>query len=100
MYLFIILVGSLTTLTFGWEAPQYDEFNRVWQDNFVGSRGHLPNLANWNIINGDMGVNNELQIYTTDTRNIQLSGDETLQIIPWRDQGAPRGWTSGRLEST
>ncbi|KFA48714.1 hypothetical protein S40293_09771 [Stachybotrys chartarum IBT 40293] len=99
MHPLIALAVFLPTVVLGWEAPRYREFSRVWQDDFVGARGHLPNLANWNIINGDIGVNNELQVYTSDARNIQLSGGETLQLVPWKDASALRGWTSGRLES-
>ncbi|KAH7304384.1 concanavalin A-like lectin/glucanase domain-containing protein [Stachybotrys elegans] len=99
MHPFFILAAFVPCFTLGWESPQYRELTRIWQDNFVGTKGHLPNLANWNIIDGDIGVNNELQIYTTDTRNIQLSGGDTLQLVPWKDEGAPRGWTSGRVES-
>src|SRR5690606_10274699 len=44
----------------------------------------------------DISVNNELQQYTTSNRNLQNSGGETLQIVPWRDGD---GWTSARVES-
>jgi hypothetical protein len=92
-------IAALSSVSQAWEAPQYSGFNRVWQDTFAGAGGSLPDQGNWNIINGDLGVNNELQIYTTSTRNVQRSGGETVQLVPFRDGSALRGWTSGRLES-
>jgi hypothetical protein len=82
-----------------WDAPQYPGFDRVWQSHFVGNEGSLPDHSHWVIREGDLGVNNEFQTYTKDTRNVQLSGGDTLQIVPWRDDNGPRAWTSGRIES-
>ncbi|CEJ91542.1 hypothetical protein VHEMI07244 [[Torrubiella] hemipterigena] len=82
-----------------WDPPGYGGFNLVWTDTFGGSGGSSPNQGNWNLITGSLGVNNELEYYTSSTRNVQLSGGNTLQIVPWRDGSAPNGWTSGRLES-
>jgi beta-glucanase (GH16 family) len=82
-----------------WDAPQYAGFNRVWQDSFGGPAGQLPNEGNWNILQGDLGVNNELQVYQRSSRNAQVSGGNTLQLVPWRDGSQPKGWTSGRIES-
>lgn len=71
----------------------------VWQETFAGGGGTSPNQNNWNIITGNLGVNNEMETYSSSTKNVQLSGGNTLQIVPWRDGSAPQGWTSGRLES-
>jgi hypothetical protein len=99
MHVYHIVVALCTTAVLGWEAPQCRDFNRVWHDDFRGDEGVLPNASNWNIIDVDIGVNNELQIYKRDPRNVQLSGRDTLQLVPWKDRSAPRGWTSGRVES-
>ncbi|PHH77598.1 hypothetical protein CDD80_425 [Ophiocordyceps camponoti-rufipedis] len=80
-----------------WGAPNYGGFGRVWQETFSGPAGSSPNRGNWNIIEGNLGYNEELQRYTASNSNLQLTGGDTLQIIPRRDGG---GWTSGRLEST
>ncbi|KAK8087680.1 endo-1-3(4)-beta-glucanase [Apiospora hydei] len=79
-----------------WAPPGYSGFNTVWYDDFDGASGSPPNGGDWNIITGNLGVNNELE---TCSRNLQLSGGDTLQIVPWRDSGAANGWTSGRIES-
>jgi len=90
---------SLAALTSAWDAPGYSGYSLIWQDNFAGSGGTLPNQGNWNIINGNLGVNGELETYTSTTRNVQLSGGGTLQLVPWRDSSVSGGWTSGRVES-
>ncbi|PHH92019.1 hypothetical protein CDD83_9304 [Cordyceps sp. RAO-2017] len=82
-----------------WDAPNYGGFGRLWQETFAGAPGTSPNRGNWNIIDGNLNVNNEWQTYTSKSRNVQLSGGQTLQIVPWRDGSALRGWTSGRMES-
>ncbi|KAF4467148.1 endo-13-beta-glucanase [Fusarium albosuccineum] len=82
-----------------WDAPGYGGYNLVWQDNFAGSAGTLPDGNNWNIITGYLNVNAELEVYTSSTSNVQRSGGSTLQLVPWRDSSALKGWTSGRIES-
>ncbi|KAG6003925.1 hypothetical protein E4U21_001604 [Claviceps maximensis] len=79
-------------------APNYPGFTLCWQDNFAGPRGSSPG-GYWNRINGFLNVNGELETYTSSPRNVQLSGGNTVQIVPWRDGNTQKGWTSGRLES-
>ena len=99
MYLRTPLVALLAPLATAFDAPQYQGYNQVWQENFSGTSGSPPNGNNWNIVSGDIGTNNELQTYTSSARNVQCSGGSTLQLVPWRDGSAAKGWTSGRVES-
>ncbi|CAI4215468.1 unnamed protein product [Parascedosporium putredinis] len=64
-------------------------------DDFNGAAGELPNDNNWELVT-NVKVNNELQDYTTSNRNLQRSGGNTLQIVPWYEGNR---WTSGRVES-
>ncbi|ERT00568.1 endo-1,3(4)-beta-glucanase [Sporothrix schenckii 1099-18] len=91
------LLVCLPLLAQAWNAPSYSGFNLVWQETFSGNSGTLPSTSTWNIITGNLGVNNELETYTDSTANLQLSGGNTLQIVPWESGGQ---WTSGRIEST
>ncbi|KXX74013.1 Beta-glucanase [Madurella mycetomatis] len=93
---FAPLLLILAPLVAAWDAPSYGGYRLVWSDNFAGSSGSLPNENNWHIIDGNLGVNNELQTYRRNTRQVQTSGGNTLQLIPWRDGSE---WTSGRIES-
>ncbi|KAK1246006.1 hypothetical protein MKX07_005075 [Trichoderma sp. CBMAI-0711] len=86
-------------LSNAWAPPSYGGFNLVWNDDFAGNGGTSPNTGNWNIITGNLNVNNELETYSSSTKNVQLSGGNTLQLVPWKDSSTFGGWTSGRLES-
>lgn len=95
----LLSVAAFASSVKAWGAPAYSGFNLRWQDAFPGNSGTLPNTGNWNIITGYLNVNNEWEVYTSSTRNVQISGGQTLQLVPWRDGSAMYGWTSGRLES-
>ncbi|KAK0636743.1 secreted glucosidase [Bombardia bombarda] len=95
----ILLLPALPTLISAWSPPSVAGYNLVWQDSFGGASGTLPNQNNWNILNTNLNVNNELETYRSSTRNVQTSGGGTLQLVPWRDSSVSGGWTSGRLES-
>lgn len=82
MHIYAALLAAVLPATLAWDAPQYAGFGRRWQSSFIGSSSTLPNGNDWNYITGDLGVNAELQIYTSSTRNMQLSGGETLQLVP------------------
>jgi beta-glucanase (GH16 family) len=94
------LITLFASQAFAWNAPSYSGYNLVWQSTFPSAAGTLPDTSQWNIITGNLGVNAELETYTSSTQNLQNSGGGTLQIVPWRDSTVSGGWTSGRLEST
>jgi beta-glucanase (GH16 family) len=96
MVLFIILscetneTQTVATLT-----------NLVWQDEF--NTDGAPNSQNWNIVTGngsdtDAGAgwgNNELQVYTADTKNITIQNG--VLIITADKEGS--GYTSARINT-
>jgi len=90
-----VLLLAFGQLAAAWQAPSYYGFRLVWQDDFNGAAGELPNDNNWELVT-NVKVNNELQDYTTSNRNLQRSGGNTLQIVPWYEGNR---WTSGRVES-
>jgi beta-glucanase (GH16 family) len=94
-YLSLVPILAGTSVS-AWAAPGYDGYQLVWSDSFAGPGGQLPNENNWNILDGNLGVNNELQTYKRNPRNVQLTGGPTMQLVPWREGN---GWTSGRVES-
>lgn len=96
IFLFIL---SLLGGGHAWNAPVHPGFGLIWQDDFAGTGGTSPDTNKWNIIDGYLNVNAELEVYTSSTRNVQRSGGSTLQLVPWRDTSVFSGWTSGRIES-
>ncbi|KAI5458877.1 concanavalin A-like lectin/glucanase domain-containing protein [Mariannaea sp. PMI_226] len=91
-----IFFASLPASISAINAPNIDGFNIVWQDNFSGCQGCGVDTNQWNIV-VDLSVNNEVQEYSTSNSNIQLSGAESLQIVPCKSTAGT--WTSGRIES-
>lgn len=59
----IPLASALLGPALGWAPPGYNGFNTVWYDDFGGPAGASPNGNNWNIITGNLGVNNELETW-------------------------------------
>lgn len=70
-----------------------DNLKLVWHDEFDGS---TLNTANWNVIDGDMGVNNELQYYRP--ANVWVS-DGKLVLMPRQESYGGKSFTSGRIDS-
>ncbi|PNY24977.1 Uncharacterized protein TCAP_05060 [Tolypocladium capitatum] len=96
----LVAALALTTSTVeAWNAPGYGGFHLVWQDAFLGNSGDSPYGPNWNFITGNPGVNGELETYSASNHNLQISGGQTVQLVPWRDGSVSGGWTSARMES-
>ncbi|KAF3767214.1 family 16 glycoside hydrolase [Cryphonectria parasitica EP155] len=93
------LVLALVSLVAGWAPPGYSGFTEVWGADFPYAAGVAPDANNWNIITGYLNVNGEWEEYTSSSANVQCSGGQTLQLVPWKDSSTQNGWTSGRIES-
>jgi len=81
------------------QAPEYPGYLPKWSDSFEGPAGQLPDEGRWDIIDRHIDVNSELETYKKSPSNIQCSGGNTLQLVPWHDGTSPNGWSSGRIES-
>jgi beta-glucanase (GH16 family) len=81
------------------KTPSYDGYDLIWEDTFDGEAGSSPDTTKWNLMDWYKNLNGDFQTYTSSTYNLQLSGEGSVRIIPWRDTTAVRGWTSGRMES-
>lgn len=90
---------GLAALASAWASPGYSGFSLQWESQFAYAAGAPPSSDNWNIITGYLGVNAEWEKYTASSANVQCSGGQTLQLVPWRDSSTTYGWTSGRIES-
>ncbi|KAH8680534.1 putative endo-1,3(4)-beta-glucanase [Xylariales sp. PMI_506] len=92
-----VFLALHTKLASASTPPDYSAYGYTlsWYDDFAGDAGTLPDTSLWNIISGYLDVNGEDEVYEDSALNIQRSGGETLQIVPWDTDG----WTSGRIES-
>jgi beta-glucanase (GH16 family) len=79
--------------------PDFDNLVTVWEDDFNGPAGELPNAENWSIDPAPAGQNNsELQAYTSSTENIALDGNGNLVISAIKNDDGT--YTSGRINSS
>lgn len=77
----------------------------VWEDEFEGPAGQLPDANNWNFDlgrgpNGDGWGNMELQTYTNNPENVSLDGQGNLNITASNAGGftSARITTKGKVE--
>lgn len=94
-----LVILSLASVAVAWAPPSYSGYTNIWNEQFAGAAGSAPSSSNWNIITGYLGVNAEWEKYTSSSANVQCSGGQTLQLVPWKDSSTQHGWTSGRIES-
>lgn len=79
-------------------------YQLVWEDNFSGPAGALPDPTKWTY---DIGIgplndgwgNNELEYYTDRPENVSLDGAGNLAITARSESYGGRGFTSGRLNT-
>ena len=81
---------------FAVKPPSIQDMKLVWHDAFEGDAGSPPNSDEWDY-RKDSNTNNERQTYTDSNKNAQLSGGDTLQLVPWKDKNGD--WTSARVET-
>src|SRR3569833_233983 len=93
------MATGLSALVCGTEPPSSPGMKIIWQDKFQGAAGGGVNQALWSVTDGKTNGNNELERYSASRKNLQLSGGDSVQLVPWKDPSADGGWTSGRMES-
>lgn len=93
-----MIYGALAAAPFAQavKAPSIEGMKIIWSDAFDGCAGCDPNLDEWEL-RMHIDHNNELQEYTDSSKNTQLSGGDTLQLVPWKDDNGE--WTSARIET-
>ncbi|KAG6006300.1 hypothetical protein E4U21_007182 [Claviceps maximensis] len=79
-------------------------FSCLFFDDFSGPSGSLPDERRWQI---DLGTRydggpkhwgtGEIQVYTNETKNLEITKDQTLRITPVLSRNG--SWTSARIET-
>lgn len=81
-------------------APSEDAWEVVWQDEFQGAEGQLPDPANWSFdVGGDGWGNQQLEYNTDRPENVSVNGDGFLRIVAQREDYEGNAWTSGRIKT-
>lgn len=90
------LLALLPALAAAVTPPSYDGYTITFSDDFAGAAGSSPDTSKWNVALS-INTNNEAETYTSSNTNLQISGGETIQIIPRKSSSGV--WTSGRIET-
>jgi len=69
----------------------------VWEDQFDGSAGQLPNASNWNFDIGTDWGNRQLEYDTDRAENASVDGNGNLAIVARRESFAGSPFTSARI---
>lgn len=90
-----LIAMTFTQCTKDAELPNRN-YQLVWQDEFEGNAGQLPDASKWTYDLGrgtDGWGNQELQSYTSNPENVSLDGNGNLAIT------ARAGFSSGRIKT-
>ena len=75
------------------------ELEIVWQDEFDGPAGQLPDSANWRFDVGTGWGNAQLEYDTDRAENVSLDGNGHLAIVAREESYLGSAYTSGRINT-
>ena len=79
------------------EAPA--EYGLIWQDEFEGPAGQLPDPLKWQFDLGTDWGNAQLEYTTNRAANVSLDGDGNLAITARIEEYQGQEYTSGRIKT-
>ena len=95
---FVMILISFTSVNAG---AQQSTWNLIWNDEFNGTAGSMPDSTKWAYELGGTGWQNnrELQYYTNRADNASLDGQGHLIITARQEEYKNRYYTSARLNT-
>jgi beta-glucanase (GH16 family) len=95
----IVSLSVLVVISMGSDCDRQDawEWRLVWQDEFDGPEGQLPDPEKWRFDIGTDWGNLQLEYDTDRPENVSLDGNGKLRIIARKEQYEGRDYTSGRI---
>ncbi|MCU0644802.1 MAG: glycoside hydrolase family 16 protein [bacterium] len=103
----LVLISILLFSCSDSTGPGSREWNLVWQDEFNGSVGQLPDSTKWELQIGDGTLyglptgwgNNQLEYVTDRPANVSLDGNGNLAIIARKESYQSSAYTSARINT-
>lgn len=92
--LVVILQGCIDST-----GPQDRKWDLVWQDEFEGTTGQLPDSEKWNFDVGTDWGNAQLEYDTDRAKNVSMDGQGNLAIVARKEQYMGNTYTSGRIQT-
>jgi beta-glucanase (GH16 family) len=96
---FVVLVLMLWTACDDSTGPEDDKWQLVWQDEFDGPAGQLPEASKWDFDIGTGWGNAQLEYDTNRPENVSLDGNGNLAIIARKEAYMGQGYTSARINT-
>ena len=81
------------------EEEMSQDYGLIWQDEFEGPAGELPDPAKWAFDVGTDWGNAQLEFDTNRAVNVSLDGKGNLAITAREEQYEGRDYTSGRIKT-
>ncbi|MGH1363160.1 MAG: glycoside hydrolase family 16 protein [Calditrichia bacterium] len=94
---FIIVVLVLTSACSSSSESTDTTWQLVWEDNFDGPAGQIPDTSNWVFDIGTDWGNNQLEYDTDRPTNVSVDGQGNLLIIAREESYQGSNYTSGRI---
>ncbi|NUN10633.1 MAG: glycoside hydrolase family 16 protein [Ignavibacteriaceae bacterium] len=95
----VLILPAILVLN-GCESPAESEersWKLVWQDEFNGAAGSLPDTLTWNFDVGTGWGNAQLEYDTKRPENVSLNGEGFLEITARKEPYLGSNYTSGRI---
>lgn len=96
----------LVTLALAWallpgckESEVEAKYGLIWQDEFEGPAGQLPNPEKWQFDVGTDWGNAQLEYDTDRAENVSLDGEGHLAITAREEEYAGQSYTAGRIKT-
>ena len=80
-------------------SPTAGDWRLVWQDEFEGPAGQLPDAAKWQFDVGTDWGNGQLEYDTDRPENVSLDGEGHLAITARQEPYLGQDYTSGRIKT-
>jgi len=81
------------------DDPPAPEYGLIWQDEFEGPAGELPDPTKWVFDIGTDWGNAQLEFDTDRGENVSLDGEGNLAIIARQEDFGGQEYTSGRIKT-
>jgi len=97
LVLFVLLIGAVVGCSE--EEEPVKEYGLIWQDEFDGPAGQLPDSTKWAFDIGTDWGNRQLEFDTDHPENVSLDGQGNLAITALEEEFHGQSYTSGRIKT-